>query len=97
MNEWTCLCTKHPPSEEGLAFALWKSEKVLLWHAVSLLSLHQARLVRVQDSERRVELECCEERGAKPVLLVHKPNYRRDSQDSHHAENDQGGEQRAGF
>lgn len=57
---------EHPP--------MWKGEKVLLWHAVCLLSLHQAGLVCVQDSERRVVLECREDSGAKIVLLVQEPN-----------------------
>lgn len=50
-------------------------EKVLLWHAVSLFSLHQAGLVVVQNSERRVVLERRDECGAKIVLLVQKPDH----------------------
>lgn len=72
---------------------LWKREKVFLWHTVSLLSLQQAGLVRVQHSEWRVVLKCCDDSGANIVLLVQKPNYCRYSYDGHHAENDQGGEQ----
>lgn len=65
---------EHPPSEEGPEAFYCGRENVLLWHAVSLLSLHQAGLVRVQDSERRVVLECREDSGAKIVLLVQEPN-----------------------
>lgn len=74
----------------------WKTGKVLLRHAVGLLGLHQAGPVRFQDSEGGVVLEGCDHAGAEALLLVQEPNSRRDAHDSHHAENDQGGQQRTG-
>lgn len=71
--------------------------KQILGHAVSLLGLHEARLVCVWHSERRVVLKRSEDGGTGVLPLVHKPDSRRDSHHSHHTENNQGGEQRIGF
>lgn len=72
-------------------------QKVLLRCVVRLFGLHQAGLVCLQDSERRVVLERCEDGGAMVALLLQEPDDYRDSHDSYHAENDQGGQERTGF
>ncbi|TNN84546.1 hypothetical protein EYF80_005246 [Liparis tanakae] len=59
--------------------------------------LHQAGAVGVQNSERRVVLKCCEHTGARIVPLVYNPHYCRYCHDSHHAEDDQAGQQSARF
>lgn len=48
--------------------------EVLLRHAVHLLSINQAGLVRLQNPKRRVVLEGCEDVGAGILPLVQEPN-----------------------
>lgn len=48
--------------------------EVLLRHAVHLLSINQAGLVRLQNPKRRVVLEGCEDVGAEILPLVQEPN-----------------------
>lgn len=69
---------------------------VLLRHAVGLLVIHQAGLVRLQDPERRVVLKGCEDGGAEILLLVQEPNTSGDPNNSDHADDDQDGQHRAG-
>lgn len=81
---------EHPPSTRRASY-------VLLRQVRGLISLHQADLVCFQDSERRVVLCCCEDKGAKIALLAQEPNNDRDSHDGYHTENDQGVEQCIGL
>lgn len=67
-----------------------------LRHAVSLLGIDQAELVLLQNPKRGVVLEGREDAGAGTLLLVEEPNTGRDPNNSHHAEDDQDGQHRAG-
>lgn len=69
----------------------------VLRHAVGLLCLHQAGLVRFQDPERGVVLKRRENSRARIVSLLKEPNNCRNSHNRHYAENDQGGQQRTGL
>lgn len=69
--------------------------ELLLRDAVHLLSINQARPVRLQNPKRRVVLEDCEDVGAEILLVVEEPNTGRDSQNGDHAEDDQDGQHRA--
>lgn len=71
--------------------------EVLLRHAVHLLSINQAGLVRLQNPKRRVVLEGCEDVGAGILPLVQEPNTGWDSHNSDDAEDDQDGQHWAGL
>lgn len=81
------------PTQRGGPGASWRSHTILLRRAVGLLRLHQAGAVLVQDPERRVVLERCEHREAGTFPVMQEPNNCRDSNDSHHGEDDHGGQQ----